>query len=243
MLNWFYFIYVSCLCFLAWHTNNILNILKYRNLNRIIAAILLTYICQDYIIAGFAIKVFEKKNSVLSVNRQTNIYPSSIERELKRQQSTRASESVSVISQISLIQVQTRMPQLKYGLGFSHQDVNEKIRKVSGNKGDSEPVIRTKTEECSRSQGQVTDARQKFRKLGQSLLKRSNATQPPPSDASSRDQSSSACGNERPKVKSVSPEPASKRKHSSSTFRKGKKDFLWGGNAKYHQNERRHWQN
>ena len=166
------------------------------------------------------------------MNRQTNIYPSSIERELKRQQSTRASESVSVISQIRLIQVQTRMPQLKYGLGFSHEDVNEKIRKVSGNKGDSEPVIRTKTEECSRSQGQVTDARQKFRKLGQSLLKRSNAAQPPPSDASSRDQSSSACGNERPKVKSVSPEPASKRKHSSSTFRKGKKEFLWGGKCK-----------
>ena len=115
------------------------------------------------------------------------------------------------------------MPQLKYGLGFSHQDVNEKIRKVSGNEGDSEPVIRTKTEECLRSQGQVTDARQKFRKFGQTLLKRSNAAQPPPTDASSRDQSSSACGNERPKVKSVSPEPASKSKHSSSSFGKGKK--------------------
>ena len=127
------------------------------------------------------------------------------------------------------------MPQLKYGLGFSHQDVNEKIRKVSGNKGDSKPVIRTKTEECLRSQGQVTDARQKFRKFGQTLLKRSNAAQPPPTDASSRDQSSSACGNERPKVKSVSPEPASKSKHSSSSFGKGKK-----GNAKYHQNMKRH---
>ena len=37
------------------------------------------------------------------------------------------------------------MPQLKYGLGFSHQDVNEKIRKVSGKTEDSEPVIKTKS--------------------------------------------------------------------------------------------------
>ena len=119
------------------------------------------------------------------------------------------------------------MPQLKYGLGFSHQDVHEKIRKVSGNKGDYEPVIRTKPEEGLRGQKEGT-ARHKFRKFGQSLLKRSNAAQPPSTDASSSDQSSSAGGNERPKVKSLSsePSPATKRKHSSSSSGKGKR--FWG---------------
>ena len=119
------------------------------------------------------------------------------------------------------------MPQLKYGLGFSHQDVNEKIRKVSGKTEDSEPVIKTQVQEGSRSQGQVTtDARKKFRKFGQSLLKRSNAAQPTSTDASSSDQSSRGGGNERPKVKSLSSESASKRKYSSSSCGKGINGFL-----------------
>lgn len=179
-----------------------------------------------------------RKNSLFAVNRQTNIYPSSIERELIEKttiidrldnrgysQSHQGSDTRTLLSRL--------MPQLKYGLGFSHQDLNEKIRKVSGNKGDSEPVIRTEPEEGLRGQGQVTDARQKFRKLGQSLLKRSNAAQPPSTDASSSDQSSSAGGNERPKVKSLSsePTPATKRKHSSSSCGKGKR-FLENGNCK-----------
>ena len=122
------------------------------------------------------------------------------------------------------------MPQIKYGLGFSHQDVNEKLRKVSGNTEDSEPVIKTQLQKGSRSQGQVTttnDARQKFRKLGQSLLKRSNAAQPTSTDASSSDQSSRDGGDERSKVKSLlSSEPTSKRKHSLSSCGKGIKG-LW----------------
>ena len=164
------------------------------------------------------------------MNRQTNIYPSSIERELKRQQSLiglTTPESVSVTKKPFDWSL---MPQLKYGLGFSHQDVNEKLRKVSGNTEDSEPVIKTQVQEGSRSQGQVTttnDARQKFRKLGQSLLKRSNTAQPTSTDASSSDQSSRDGGDERSKVKSLmSSEPASKRKHSLSSCGKGIKG-LW----------------
>ena len=162
------------------------------------------------------------------MNRQTNIYPSSIEGELKRQQSMIDSSYSQLQCQPGLRVDESLMPQLKYGLGFSHQDVNEKIRKVSGNKEDTgtEPVIIvTRDEEGVGSQDQATSASdattQKLRKWGRSLIKRSNAAQPSP-DASSSDQSSSGCGNERPKVKFLSPEPTSKRKHSSSSCGKGK---------------------
>lgn len=191
-----------------------------------------------------------EKNPLLAVNRQTNIYPSSIERELiekttiiDRLDNSSFSQSVSIISQFhqgsdAKTLLSRLMPQLKYGLGFSHQDVNEKIRKVSGNKEETEPVIRTKPE------GEVTDARQKFRKLGQSLLKRSNAAQPPSTDASSSDQSCSAGGNERTKVKSLSSEPSPATKRKPSSCGKGKRyGFLEIEIVKDFQNENRHLQN
>ena len=180
-----------------------------------------------------------RKESPLAVNRQTNIYPSSIERELiekttiiDRLDNSSFSQSVSIISQFhqgsdAKTLLSRLMPQLKYGLGFSHQDVNEKIRKVSGNKGETEPVIRTKPEGGLRGQGEVTDARQKFRKLGQSLLKRSNAAQPPSTDASSSDQSCSAGGNKRTKVKSLSSEPSPATKRKPSSCGKGKSDMVF----------------
>ena len=64
------------------------NNLKYKNLNRLIAAMLLTYI---YILRLYIQSIYlrdllkvssAEQNSLLAVNRQTNIYPSSIEREL-----------------------------------------------------------------------------------------------------------------------------------------------------------------
>ena len=88
------------------------------------------------------------------------------------------------------------MPQIKYGLGFSHQEVHDKIRNVSDGPG-SEGVR-------NQGPGASAGAGGKFRKLGQTLMKRSNATPQQPSATSSSVRSRGA----------MSSDPASKSKQS-----------------------------
>ena len=133
------------------------------------------------------------------MNKQINIDPSSIEGELKRQQ---RSIGLTKKKPVSLLRVEKGpqqfnkiMPQIKYGLGFSHQEVHDKIRNVSDGPG-SEGVR-------NQGPGASAGAGGKFRKLGQTLMKRSNATPQPPATSSS-DQSRGA----------MSSVPASKSKQS-----------------------------